>query len=315
MKLPSNKASLAILAIIILSTLVFISSDYLDRETPNNDFGGGAEIVVDINIDEGVMNSDSDGDGLMNWEEILWGTDPNNPDTDGDGTDDLTEIKTGRNPTIAGPNDEDISPEERILREIEKNSELDEEGLTNLVAIDFVENYFLLRGTGEVSATEKENLVNNIVNDAIQNIDLSPVYKSYSLETFGEEEYFEKLPNYVEQLIAKQLSILNTSNLEGEINYIGAGNSMIDVSTQLMNIETPKEIATSHIELANTIYHTGSIIKEFSKEDSDPLYVMMLLPTYEKLLDDLGDINNTIGEFLQSNDIIIEDNKIQIQND
>ncbi|MCB9679860.1 MAG: hypothetical protein H6733_00185 [Alphaproteobacteria bacterium] len=44
-------------------------------------------IVLDVNIVDGV--SDTDGDGLLDIEETcIWGTDPNNPDTDGDTLDD-----------------------------------------------------------------------------------------------------------------------------------------------------------------------------------------------------------------------------------
>jgi len=41
---------------------------------------------------------DSDGDGLNNSWEKVYGTDPNNPDTDGDGVPDGEEIKAGTNP-------------------------------------------------------------------------------------------------------------------------------------------------------------------------------------------------------------------------
>ena len=34
------------------------------------------------------LQKDSDGDGLPDWEEALFGTNPHNPDTDGDGTSD-----------------------------------------------------------------------------------------------------------------------------------------------------------------------------------------------------------------------------------
>ena len=46
---------------------------------------------------------DSDNDGLQNWEEELYKTDPINPDSDGDGASDGEEIKVGRNPALAGP--------------------------------------------------------------------------------------------------------------------------------------------------------------------------------------------------------------------
>ena len=43
-----------------------------------------------------IIDKDSDGDGLKDWEEALWGTDPNNPDTDGDGILDGAEIQQKR---------------------------------------------------------------------------------------------------------------------------------------------------------------------------------------------------------------------------
>lgn len=58
----------------------------------------GGQQVVD-------PTADSDGDGLNNADEQLWGTDPNNPDTDGDGFRDGEEVAAGHNPTIPGPND------------------------------------------------------------------------------------------------------------------------------------------------------------------------------------------------------------------
>lgn len=48
---------------------------------------------------------DSDNDGLSDWDEELYKTDPNNPDTDGDGTLDGEEIKLGRNPLVRAPGD------------------------------------------------------------------------------------------------------------------------------------------------------------------------------------------------------------------
>lgn len=51
------------------------------------------------------MEQDGDNDGLANWEEVLWSTNPSNPDTDADGTKDGDEVRAGRNPVVAGPKD------------------------------------------------------------------------------------------------------------------------------------------------------------------------------------------------------------------
>ncbi|MFC1608919.1 sortase [Patescibacteria group bacterium] len=45
---------------------------------------------------------DPDGDGMENYLEYEYSTNPQDPDTDGDGYDDLVEIKNGYDPTIEG---------------------------------------------------------------------------------------------------------------------------------------------------------------------------------------------------------------------
>ena len=77
---------------------------------------GGLIFVLKLNK-ESVLKSktseisqenfkDSDNDGLKDWEEELYGTDPNNPDTDGDGYLDGQEVNSGHNPLVKAPNDE-----------------------------------------------------------------------------------------------------------------------------------------------------------------------------------------------------------------
>lgn len=47
-------------------------------------------------------NKDSDGDGLLDGAEKLYGSDPNNPDTDNDGHSDAEEVNNGYNPVGEG---------------------------------------------------------------------------------------------------------------------------------------------------------------------------------------------------------------------
>lgn len=52
-----------------------------------------------------AIDTDSDHDGLKDWEETIFRTDAKNPDTDGDGTYDGEEIAENRNPLKKGPDD------------------------------------------------------------------------------------------------------------------------------------------------------------------------------------------------------------------
>lgn len=52
-----------------------------------------------------LPETDTDRDGLPDWEEALWKSNPVLDDSDNDGTPDGEEVRKNRNPAIAGPND------------------------------------------------------------------------------------------------------------------------------------------------------------------------------------------------------------------
>ncbi len=67
---------------------------------------GGQALTSNQNLSEQaakilVSQTDGDDDGLPDWEEALWQTDPSKADSDGDGTGDGEEVKAGRNPALA----------------------------------------------------------------------------------------------------------------------------------------------------------------------------------------------------------------------
>lgn len=63
---------------------------------------GGRETTIES------QNIDTDNDGLKDWEEDLYKTDPLNPDTDNDGYLDGEEINSGHNPLVKGPDDNQV---------------------------------------------------------------------------------------------------------------------------------------------------------------------------------------------------------------
>lgn len=86
--------------------------------------------------------SDTDGDGLKDWEEILFHTDPKNPDTDGDGTKDGEEILLNRDPLKRGPND--LLAAARAMNQATSTAKEDP-NLTKDIAHIFADQYMLLQ--------------------------------------------------------------------------------------------------------------------------------------------------------------------------
>jgi len=117
-------------------------------------------------IAQHVSNQDSDGDGLKDWEETIFRTDPHNPDTDGDGTSDKDEIAQGRDPLKAGPNDKIV-----ILEQKQSAAVVD----ANNVTRDFTEKFVkgpitqILAGGGKPTIDTKtvEYYTNDLLNQHV----------------------------------------------------------------------------------------------------------------------------------------------------
>ena len=80
-----------ICAIVFLVVIFFIKNKTLFKNKENK-FGQEAGLIYGDETLEGLVNKDTDGDGVLDWEEGLWGTDPTKKDTNDDGTPDNVEI-------------------------------------------------------------------------------------------------------------------------------------------------------------------------------------------------------------------------------
>ena len=65
---------------------------------------------MNSDVVDGSDTADSDGDGVTDEQEVLLGTDPNNPDTDGDDLIDGLEVKLGTDPLLPDTDGETVSP-------------------------------------------------------------------------------------------------------------------------------------------------------------------------------------------------------------
>ena len=90
-----------------------------------------------------IIAKDSDDDGLKDWEESLWKTDPKNPDSDGDGTPDGQEVRENRDPSKPAPGDE-MQNIDKTQKQLEKK----EKTLTQSVVSQYITAYSSINQDG-----------------------------------------------------------------------------------------------------------------------------------------------------------------------
>jgi hypothetical protein len=91
------------MAIILAIGLILFINAYSKKEAFSQiNLWGGKETTITSD------NKDTDNDGLKDWEENLYKTDPLNPDTDADGYLDGEEINSGHNPLLKSPGDSQV---------------------------------------------------------------------------------------------------------------------------------------------------------------------------------------------------------------
>jgi hypothetical protein len=96
--------------------------------------------MYQLQTNTGTVFADTDGDGLTDPQEVLYGTDLNNPDTDADGISDGDEVANGTDPTTPEPVDTDgdglTDAEEDILGTDPNNPDTDGDGVSDGDEVD-----------------------------------------------------------------------------------------------------------------------------------------------------------------------------------
>ena len=158
--LPSKRFLYTVGSGILLIAVIFLglrSVKYLAglKKFAGNSSGTQNNALLDSSAEAEL---DTDGDGLKDWEEVLWKTDINKTDTDGDATDDGVEITAGRNPLVAG-----MVKGTAYTDVLKKPSEAGagaknaSQSLTEKMGQEFAQRYFAGKGVAEDEALGSES--------------------------------------------------------------------------------------------------------------------------------------------------------------
>ncbi len=250
-------------------------------------------------------NKDSDNDGLMDWQETTWQTNPCQPDSDGDGYLDGEEVASGYNPTIPAPNDELTDQDPTKPRTLPNN--------LTLALAESLRKRIINQGLESVTnPLEPADLTtsNRLVNTAIQET-INQATGEFSLPNISDEEivistdisatavqsYAGKIIEAIEQWEVKtsiEQSALFES--ESELFYYAIQNrdfTEIDkyikfyqgAAEEFKQIPVPSHFKDIHKEQIGIFWVTANIFRAVKQIDQDPLKTNLALEQYKITVD------------------------------
>lgn len=294
-----------------------------------NDFSGKENTVSGTGLSSqsalsfaSEAEKDGDNDGLKDWEEGLWKTDPANPDSDGDGTPDGEEVRNKRNPTKAGPDDIYKNIEESPLGDIVKESAAEKTlTLTDIFARDFMSGYFALKDAGQYTPETRDKFIKTL----FASIDNAPT-KEYTLADLNitQKSGAETLRQYGNTL--GEIALKHRRLAEGkELRIVDSAvkqenpEKLAEIAPILTEYESfieayrtmpvPLVAYEIHLELLNINAAVKDAIVAMSGLFDDPMGGTAGLSAYRKAAEDGATVTRNLKNFFAQNNVIFNNNE------
>ncbi|MBP6858183.1 MAG: hypothetical protein KBC11_03300 [Candidatus Pacebacteria bacterium] len=223
--------------------------------------------VSDATVGE-IVGKDSNGNGIADWEERLWGLDPTVSTTNGVSNKSIIEAKrrTLQNNGETGPlNETDILARELFgLTSALGDSSVDKDGLAAL-AIKLGEDGSKANTLPIYSIKDIKTVQTNRNNLISYEKNLSTILSSYDTN-LAEIDIF-----------INSIETENYSNLEDFDNTVKFYNSL---STKIVKISVPVGIAQYHLDIANSIAGIGKSFEKMKLLEDNGVMALVGLSEY-----------------------------------
>jgi hypothetical protein len=310
--LPSKK-----FFIVVISIVVIIGVGYgVQTWKKNSQEAQEKEALEKSNqIASSNPTTDSDGDGLMNWEEIRLGTSPIKYDSDSDGTNDGVEISQGRDPLVPGPNDyihySSISTSTPIVVSSRENLTETEKMMREILTI-------ANRDTGEDPEFPK-TVAKNIIAELDKKTQAFPtsftlknvvtvIETSASLKQYGNElgAIFKKFgsPNTEQQKLLYAIMVaLKTKDAESFSSLPAIETAKRNEITAVLKLKVPEDLSVFHLDILNELSYTLLAIENISYMVSDPARGLIGMQQYKNATTKLGETISSITTHFENSGI------------
>ena len=246
-----------------------------------------------------VVNKDTDGDGVLNWEEGLWGTDPTKKDTNNDGTEDGGEIARLKTEYVAEGEDGATTTEENLTQTDKFSREL----FTTIVS---------LNQAGEVDQATADKLGESLV-EQMKNYAPKRIFLISEIKTI-EDNSAEAMQTYITTIDSINKKYPQSNNVvdileefvgNGEVDNVAALSKLdpimeqsLNVINELVKMSVPSDLSILHLEMVNTLEQIAENLNDIQLFDIDPIVSMGAISQYEENTNTLDITTNKLGNII-----------------
>jgi hypothetical protein len=269
-----------------------------------------------VGSSQNFSSLDTDSDGLKDWEEALWGTDPKNPDTDGDGTPDGEEVKEGRNPAKKGPDDKMTTK----VKTADQSGTAENEKLTvtDELSRALFTQFMLAKQNGgtidqatatQIATQEFNNIIqqNGFFNYTNKDLKITDANDSATLHAYGNAIGTAILsggnPNGTEGELELYDSLVKTRDASFVPKIVAIANAYQHVIDELKKITVPRSVSAAHLDLLNSMSGVQNGIVLMGEQLTDELAGPLGLLIYEKQASSMTIAMQELQQFFLKNGI------------
>ena len=311
-KKPSNKV---IFVGIVTIAIIISAIIYKFYSRPTQQTEQDTSVTVSVNRNESIPEIDSDGDGVPDWEEILWKLDPYNPDTNNEGVNDKVKIQNRK--------EEDRLAREKMLRENPQDSFsfYKDQNLTKTEAISralFEQAVTISTNEIPLTADDASKLAEILSNTLLtKTVSIQKQLTTDDIRTIRSPsiEQVRTYGNLVASTMKIELSEYNSEFL-ALVEFMQTGNTKTlskptpviqhytTVADNLSNIAAPIDIAQNHLSLINGLYINAEVLYHLQSLENDPISILPYLQTYQANYGKLISSLHLIKEYIISLGIV-----------
>lgn len=286
---PSVKVAIvAIVSIIGIGALLYYTYTEQRKSVPSTKslqtfLAGASKSLAEI---------DTDKDGLKDWEESLWNTDPKNADSDNDGTKDGDETDRNRDPAKKG--EDAFTPEATLaVPDYFKTST----STTEATGKALFARYLALKQSGKFSAVTQQSLIDDLTNNILSSSSVAPKYRKTDLTVVPTNAENASLYKFNMQAVSTFVSESGLRGSEllaialavnGNPENIAKGMESLDPfitvhEKALQKFETipvPEVVADAHVTFLSTYAAYVETLRMIRDAAADPIQGMVASSTY-----------------------------------